>query len=124
MASETQLHTERRRRPKDRKLQIARASAEAFSELGYHGVSMEDIASRIGVTAASLYRHHPGKYNLFQAAVLGLGQQLVDCTAFIDDDLVRRGTDVGSCDRCLDRHHADESEQWWSLPMGRPLSSA
>ena len=34
-----------RRRPKDRKAQIARAAAEAFSELGYHGVSMEAIAA-------------------------------------------------------------------------------
>jgi AcrR family transcriptional regulator len=80
------LTTERRRRPKDRKAQIARVSAEAFSELGYHGISMEDIAGRIGVTAASLYRHYSGKYDLFQAAVLGLGQQLVECTAFIDDN--------------------------------------
>lgn len=77
--------SERRRRPKDRKEQIARVSAEAFSELGYHGVSMDDIAGRVGVTAASLYRHHAGKYNLFRAAVLGLGQQLVDSTAFADD---------------------------------------
>jgi AcrR family transcriptional regulator len=79
--------TERRRRPKDRKAQIARVSAEAFSELGYHGVSMEDIAGRVGVTAASLYRHYAGKYDLFQEAVLGLGQQLVDCTAFLDEEL-------------------------------------
>ncbi|WP_197378244.1 TetR/AcrR family transcriptional regulator [Mycolicibacterium mengxianglii] len=78
------LGTPRRRRPKDRKEQIARVAAEAFSELGYHGVSMEDIAGRVGVTAASLYRHYAGKYDLFQAAVLGLGQQLVDCTAFVD----------------------------------------
>ena len=47
---------------------------------------MDDIAGRVGVTAASLYRHYSGKYDLFQAAVLGLGQQLVDCTAFIDND--------------------------------------
>jgi AcrR family transcriptional regulator len=86
MVPATPLTTERRRRPKDRKAQIARVSAEAFSELGYHGVSMEDIAGRIGVTAASLYRHYTGKYDLFQAAVLGLGQQLVECTAFIDDN--------------------------------------
>ena len=85
MAPELDVSTERRRRPKDRKAQIARVSAEAFSELGYHGVSMEDIAGRIGVTAASLYRHYSGKYDLFQAAVLGLGQQLVECTAFLDD---------------------------------------
>ena len=74
-----------RRRPKDRKLQIARASAEAFSALGYYGVSMEAIASRVGISAAALYRHYSSKYELFRAAVLTLGQQLVDCTAFADD---------------------------------------
>ena len=88
MAPATPLNTQGRRRPKDRKAQIARVSAEAFSELGYHGVTMEEIAGRIGVTAASLYRHHSGKYDLFRAAVLGLGQQLVECSAFMDDGQV------------------------------------
>jgi AcrR family transcriptional regulator len=74
-----------RRRPKDRKAQIARASAEAFSTLGFHGVSMEAIASRVGISAAALYRHYAGKYELFRDAVLSLGQQLVDCTEFADD---------------------------------------
>ncbi|MGE2716845.1 TetR/AcrR family transcriptional regulator [Mycolicibacterium litorale] len=74
-----------RRRPKDRKAQIARASAEAFSLLGYHGVSMEAIATRVGISAAALYRHYTGKYELFRDAVLALGQQLVDATAFVDD---------------------------------------
>lgn len=73
-----------RRRPKDRKAQIARASAEAFSALGYHGVSMETIASRVGISAAALYRHYSSKYELFRGAVLNLGQQLVDCTAQVD----------------------------------------
>lgn len=74
-----------RRRPKDRKAQIARASAEAFSLLGYHGVSMDAIASRVGISAAALYRHYTGKYELFRDAVLALGQQLVDATAFADE---------------------------------------
>ncbi|WP_319455582.1 MULTISPECIES: TetR/AcrR family transcriptional regulator [unclassified Mycobacterium] len=75
-------------RPRDRKAQIARASAEAFSALGYHGVTMEDIASRVGVSATALYRHYSGKYELFRGAVLSLGQQLVDATelAGSDDD--------------------------------------
>ncbi|MDV3125703.1 TetR/AcrR family transcriptional regulator [Mycobacterium sp. 21AC1] len=73
-----------RRRPKDRKAQIARASAEAFSTLGFHGVSMEAIASRVGISAAALYRHYSSKYELFRDAVLNLGQQLVDGTAFVD----------------------------------------
>ena len=59
-----------RRRPKDRKAQIARASAEAFSTLGYHAVSMEAIASRVGISATALYRHYPSKYDLFRDAVL------------------------------------------------------
>ena len=74
-----------RRRPKDRKAQIARASAEAFSALGYHTVSMEAIASRVGISATALYRHYPSKYDLFRDATLALGEQLVDCTAFADD---------------------------------------
>jgi AcrR family transcriptional regulator len=74
-----------RRRPKDRKAQIARASAEAFSALGYHAVSMESIASRVGISATALYRHYPSKYDLFRDAVLALGEQLVQCTAFCDE---------------------------------------
>jgi len=74
-----------RRRPKDRKAQIARASAAAFSALGYYGVSMETIAKRVGISAAALYRHYSSKYELFRDAVLNLGQQLVDCTAFVDE---------------------------------------
>jgi len=72
------------RRPRDRKAQIARVSADAFSELGYHAVSMEEIASRVGISAAALYRHSPSKYDLFRDAVLALGQQLVDCTEDAD----------------------------------------
>src|SRR3954469_2390305 len=74
-----------RRRPKDRKAQIARASAEAFSALGYHAVSMEAIASRVGISATALYRHYPSKYDLFRDAVLALGEQLVGCTAFVEE---------------------------------------
>ncbi len=74
-----------KRRPKDRKAQIAQASADAFSAQGFHAVSMEDIASRVGVSPAALYRHSHGKYDLFREAVLALGQLLVDATAFAED---------------------------------------
>lgn len=80
-----------RRRPRDRKAQIVKASAEAFSALGYHAVSMEEIASRVGISAAALYRHSPNKYGLFRDAVFGLGQQLVDST---DIDARDRDPDV------------------------------
>jgi AcrR family transcriptional regulator len=75
-----------RRRPKDRKAQIARSAAEAFSAYGYHAVSMEAIASTVGISAPALYRHYAGKYDLFRGAVLSLGQQLVDATEVATGD--------------------------------------
>jgi AcrR family transcriptional regulator len=81
----------RTRRPKDRKEQIARVSAEAFSKFGYHAVSMEDIAARVGVSAASLYRHYSGKYELFREAVLTLGLELVAATDFLDETVADPG---------------------------------
>jgi AcrR family transcriptional regulator len=95
------VRAQQRSRPKDRKEQIARASAEAFSELGYHRVSMEDIARRVGVTAASLYRHYARKYDLFRVAVLGLGQQLVDCTAFVDQETDQNDSPEETWDRLV-----------------------
>ncbi|PRC62250.1 hypothetical protein C6A85_04090, partial [Mycobacterium sp. ITM-2017-0098] len=43
-------------------------------------------ASRVGISAAALYRHYSSKYELFRDAVLNLGQQLVDGTAGIEGD--------------------------------------
>ncbi|WP_288050171.1 TetR/AcrR family transcriptional regulator, partial [Nocardia sp.] len=61
-----------RRRPRDRRAQIAAASAEAFGLSGYHGVSMEDIASRLDISSTALYRHYPSKYALFREETLRL----------------------------------------------------
>lgn len=85
-----------RRRPKDRKAQIARAAAEAFSANGYHAVGMETIAARVGISAAALYRHYAGKYDLFRGAVLALSRQLVDRTdgAVTLDELIDALIDV------------------------------
>lgn len=76
---------EPRRRPKNRKAQIASVAAEAFSEQGYHAVSMDDIANRVGVSAAALYRHSPSKYDMFRTAVLAMSEQLVAATPFADE---------------------------------------
>ncbi|MEV5652277.1 TetR/AcrR family transcriptional regulator [Nocardia sp. NPDC052254] len=69
-----------RRRPKNRRAQIAATSAAAFGSLGYHGVSMEDIASKLGISSAALYRHYPSKYALFREELLRLGTLTVAST--------------------------------------------
>lgn len=69
-----------RRRPKNRRAQIAEVAAAAFAELGFHRVSMEDIAARLGVTSAALYRHYPSKHALFAEELLRLGEVTVAAT--------------------------------------------
>ncbi|QIS15930.1 TetR family transcriptional regulator [Nocardia arthritidis] len=67
-----------RRRPKNRRAQIAAASAAAFGALGYHGVSMEDIASGLGISSAALYRHFPSKYALFREELMRVGLAMTE----------------------------------------------
>ncbi|NNH75072.1 TetR/AcrR family transcriptional regulator [Nocardia uniformis] len=74
-----------RRRPKNRRAQIAATSAAAFGSLGYHGVSMEDIAARLGISSAALYRHYPSKYSLFREELLRLGQVTVNAATLPED---------------------------------------
>ena len=40
---------------------ILRAALDAFSEVGYHGASVRDIAARVSVTVPTLYYHHENK---------------------------------------------------------------
>ncbi|AYE94082.1 TetR family transcriptional regulator [Mycobacterium paragordonae] len=105
-----------RRRPKDRKAQIARASAEAFSAQGYHAVSMETIAAKVGVSAPALYRHYAGKYDLFRDAVLTLSRQLVEATDLedvgTDPGQVRDGIIAGLIDAALENRASGGLYRW------------
>ncbi|MBB5915151.1 AcrR family transcriptional regulator [Nocardia transvalensis] len=73
-----------RRRPKNRRAQIAAVSAAAFGSLGYHGVSMDDIAAKIGISSTALYRHYPSKYALFREELLRLGAATVAAVSLPD----------------------------------------
>ncbi|MCF2525887.1 TetR/AcrR family transcriptional regulator [Yinghuangia soli] len=64
-------------RPRNRRQLIVDAAGRVFSERGYHAASMEEIAAAVGITAAGLYRHFPGKYTLFAECANGLVDGLV-----------------------------------------------
>ncbi|GGO54118.1 TetR/AcrR family transcriptional regulator [Streptomyces lasiicapitis] len=52
------------RRPRDRKQTIIRTAAELFSEKGFHGVHLGEIATAVGISTPALYRHFKGKSDL------------------------------------------------------------
>lgn len=70
-----------RSRPKDRKDRIAQVAAELFCERGYHGVSLEDIAGVVGISAPALYRHYANKYAILVAATRDLVDAALTATA-------------------------------------------
>ncbi len=49
------------------KERIVYESLKLFSQQGYHGVSMREIAAAVGMKGASLYNHFKGKEDIFQA---------------------------------------------------------
>ena len=48
------------------KQKILYESLKLFSNKGYDGVSMREIASAVGIKGASIYNHFKGKEDIFQ----------------------------------------------------------
>lgn len=51
-----------------RRNSLLREAARSFNRTGFHGTSMDDIARRLGVTKAALYRYIPNKHELLLAS--------------------------------------------------------
>ncbi|MGV0626026.1 TetR/AcrR family transcriptional regulator [Mycolicibacter minnesotensis] len=73
------------RRPKDRKAQIVKAAARAFSDRGYHAVGVDQIAAEVGISGPALYRHFANKYALLVAAAQYTAEALVAAARSADD---------------------------------------
>ena len=63
--------------PAERRAEILEAAYEAFATLGYDGVSMEEIARRVGVTKPILYRHFASKDALCAACFYVMGEEML-----------------------------------------------
>ena len=60
-----------------RRAQLLDAAQEVFVASGYHAAGMDEIAERAGVSKPVLYRHFPGKLDLYVALVEHHAQELV-----------------------------------------------
>ena len=65
-------------RPRNRRQVIVESAGQVFSERGYHGASMEEIAAAVGISAPALYRHFPNKYALFAECANVMVDNLVE----------------------------------------------
>ncbi|MEU1281213.1 helix-turn-helix domain-containing protein [Streptomyces sp. NPDC005805] len=63
--------------PDQRRAQLLDVAAELFAARPYDEVTMEEVAERAGVSRALLYRHFPGKRELFAALYREVAAQLL-----------------------------------------------
>lgn len=60
---------------KNTKEKILEEALKLFSKSGYMGTSMNDIASRLGVTKAALYKHYSSKQEILDSIVERMNQR-------------------------------------------------
>jgi AcrR family transcriptional regulator len=84
----------------ERKATILAVAKVLFADKGYHGVSVDEIASRLGVSPAILYRHFPSKEALYEAVLNNIAckrESYVEQVVESDDsfpDMLRRLTRI------------------------------
>jgi AcrR family transcriptional regulator len=59
-----------------RRAQILDAAAGLFARRGFHGVSMDDIGTAVGISGPGLYRHFTGKTEVLTEMLLRISEQL------------------------------------------------
>jgi AcrR family transcriptional regulator len=81
----------------ERERQMLDVAEEVFAEQGYHGVSMEVIAERCGVSKPMLYEYFGSKDGLMRAAIVRARGELYEATraamaeAVVPHDVLRLG---------------------------------
>lgn len=59
----------------ERKASILAVAKVLFADKGYHGVSVDEIAKRLGVSPAVLYRHFDSKEALYEAVLDAISEK-------------------------------------------------
>jgi len=101
-----------RRRPRNRRRMVLDAAAPVFSERGYHGSSMEDVAAKVGITAAALYRHFPNKYALFVECANLMVDRLLEVLEEQSDEATLREVFVALAGVTLDHRASGGLYRW------------
>ena len=84
----------------ERRAAILAVAKVLFSDKGYHGVSVDEIARRVGVSPAILYRHFSSKDALYEEVVNAISckrESYVDAVVSSDghfDDVLKKLTSV------------------------------
>ena len=91
----------------ERRASILAVAKVLFADKGYHGVSVDEIAKRLGVSPAILYQHFPSKENLYEAV---LAQNSTQRESYIET-ILSEPSDFISVLRRMTRIYVDNVSQ-------------
>ena len=96
------------KKPLDTRSRILDAALDLFSERGYQGSSMRELADRLDITKATVFYHFPSKAVLMATLVEPLSEELEDvlarATLIEDRVLARRALIEGTLDVYIRNH--------------------
>jgi AcrR family transcriptional regulator len=70
----------------DRERQILNAAAALFYEKGFHGVGVDEIGERVGISGPALYRHFAGKDEILATLFNEAIEELIGATGAVYTD--------------------------------------
>ena len=90
----------RRERERERhKAEILRAAEEVFTEKGFHGASIQDIAERAEFAVGTLYKFFPGKDDLYHTLFF---EKVNEIDALVGEAMDKEGGPAGKLERLIE----------------------
>ena len=65
-------------KPETRKEEIINTASKLFKEKGYSAVTMRDLASALGIKAASLYNHINSKQDILKSIIISIAEEFTE----------------------------------------------
>ena len=84
-----------------RKQEIIRIAAKLFREKGYTAVTMRDLASSMGIKAASLYNHIDSKQEILREIIISIAEEFTDGMSSI---LNEESTSIQKLNKIIELH--------------------
>jgi len=90
----------RRERERERhRAEILRAAEDVFTEKGFHGASMQDIAERAEFAVGTLYKFFPGKDDLYHTLFF---EKVSEIDALVGEAMDKESEPAGKLERLIE----------------------